>query len=637
MVSLEAEAHETLTYAAVTSAEVGEVGTAKRAEEHAAPPSPGDATPGGPAGESAKSEPDRPARHWWRTPLTGRWADLAAATTYLLGALYLYGHWWSHIGPRYLANSLQDQTMYEWFFMYVARSVTHLQNPLYTHLQNAPDGVNMMANTPMLGLSVPLTPVTLLFGPTVSYAIVLIVGMAATGTAWYWLFSRHLVGSRLAAWFGAGICTFAPPMISHANGHANWVAHFLIPIIAWRVIKLREPGHVVRNGVILGLLLTYQVFLGEEVLFISSLAIASFVVLYAAQRWRETRAAIRPFLAGAAVAGLVAAVLLAYPLWMQMLGPRHYNGLPSVRNMNNDLRSFFAYGTQTVAGNAKLASKLAVNTTEENSFFGWSALLLAGLITIWMWRSVVARTAAIMIIGFGALSLGFNITWHRVKPGIPGPWRLFDQLPLFDSILPSRLSLVGVPCLGLLIALAVDRLIRERERPPTVRYAIAGVIILALLPIVPKPLPVRDRPPVPKFFADGTWRQYVRPGRSVVAVPLPDAISALPLDWQVAARGDFNLAEGYFVGPHGADRHGAHGADRRPTSQLLADYQYDGKRATITQTQRDQAVRDLRFWQADIVVLQPERAKVAPLVVDLLGPGKFIDGVWIWDVRSITS
>jgi hypothetical protein len=622
---LEAEAHETLTYAAVTAADVG---VANQPEEPVAARRPDEPDQGEPAERSVP---------WWRSPFTHRRADLTAAATYLLGALYLYGHWWSHIGPRYLANSLQDQTMYEWFFMYVARSVSHLQNPLYTHLQNAPDGVNMMANTPMLGVSVPLAPVTLLLGPTVSYAIVLIAGMAATGTAWYWLFSRHLVGSRLAAWSGAVICTFAPPMISHANGHANWVAHFLIPIILWRTIKLREPGHVLRNGVILGLLMTYQVFLGEEVLFISALAIASFVVLYGAQRWREAWAGIRPFLAGAAVAGLVAAVLLAYPLWMQMLGPRHYVGLPSVRDMNNDLRSFFAYGTDTVAGNAKLAAKLAVNTTEENSFFGWSVLLLAGSLTLWLWRSAVARTVAIMAIGFGALSLGFNITWHRVKPGVPGPWRLFDQLPLFDSILPSRLSLVAVPCLGVLIALGVERLVQQRDRSTKIRIAIAGVVVLALLPIAPKPLPVRDRPPVPRFFADGTWRQYVRPGRTVVAAPLPDAISALPLDWQVAARGDFNLAEGYFVGPHGPDRHGAHGADRRPTSQLLADYYYEGKRVKITQTERDQAVRDLRYWKADIVALQPKRASVAPLVEDLLGPSTLVDGLWIWDVRSITG
>src|SRR5262249_60990488 len=104
--------------------------------------------------------------------------------------------------------------------------------------------------------------------------------------------------------------------------------------------------------------------------------------------------------------GGAGAVLPAPAVGCSLPPPRHYNGLPSVRNLNNDLRSFFAYGTQTIAGNAKLAEKLAVNTTEENSFFGWSVVLLAGLLTLWLWRSVVARTAAIMAIGFGSLSLG---------------------------------------------------------------------------------------------------------------------------------------------------------------------------------------------------------------------------------------
>ncbi len=45
------------------------------------------------------------------------------------------------------------------------RIFTHGENPLFTPQLNAPDGVNLMANTGLLGLTVPLVPVTLLFGP----------------------------------------------------------------------------------------------------------------------------------------------------------------------------------------------------------------------------------------------------------------------------------------------------------------------------------------------------------------------------------------------------------------------------------------------------------------------------------------
>jgi hypothetical protein len=320
-----------------------------------------------------------------------------------------------------------------------------------------------------------------------------------------------------------------------------------------------------------------------------------------------------------------------------MFGPMHYNGLPGVRQINNDLRSFFAYGTESVAGNTRLAAKLAFNTTEENSFFGWTVVIVVAGLAAWLWRSVLARTAVLTAIGFSLMSLGFNIEWDGRNTHIPGPWRALDQLPFFDSILPSRLSLVAVPCVGLLLALGLDRLISER-RPGAGRWrlAIGAAVAVALLPAAPTPLPVLDRPPVPEFFSKGMWRDYVGEGRSLVAVPLPDPSSARPLDWQVVAKGDFNLAEGYFVGPHGPDRHGAHGADQRPTSFMFVQMQYEEAHPVITQKERDQAIADLRFWKADVVVLQPERTRAAPVVEQLFGPGTFVGGVWIWDVRPLT-
>lgn len=59
---------------------------------------------------------------------------------------------------RYLTDSLQDQNQWEWFFAVTADNLAHLRNPLFSDLQGFPDGVNLMANTVMLGLSVPFAP-----------------------------------------------------------------------------------------------------------------------------------------------------------------------------------------------------------------------------------------------------------------------------------------------------------------------------------------------------------------------------------------------------------------------------------------------------------------------------------------------
>ena len=112
----------------------------------------------------------------------------------------------------------------------------------------------MMANTSIMGLAVPLAPVTLLFGAPATFIICLVLSLAGTASAWYWLLSRHVVDSRLAAFVGAGFCGFGPGMIAQAGGHPNLTAQFLVPLIIWRVIRLREPGRELRNGIVLGLL-----------------------------------------------------------------------------------------------------------------------------------------------------------------------------------------------------------------------------------------------------------------------------------------------------------------------------------------------------------------------------------------------
>jgi hypothetical protein len=151
---------------------------------------------------------------------------------------------------------------------------------------NAPNGVNLMANTGLLGLTVPLVPVTLLLGPAVAFTVMLTGGLTATAWAWYHVLSRHIVGYWPAALVGGLFAGFAPGMISHVNGHPDLVGQFLIPFIIWRAISLRTA----RDGVVLGLLVTWQAFLNEELLLQTGLAVAVFVAVYAVFRPAEDTA-----------------------------------------------------------------------------------------------------------------------------------------------------------------------------------------------------------------------------------------------------------------------------------------------------------------------------------------------------------
>jgi hypothetical protein len=573
--------------------------------------------------------------------------DAAIMGGYLLFALAVTSSLWRHPNSRYLP--ITDQYGFEWVIATVTRAILHGQNPFFTDGLNAPLGINLMAQTSIIGLTVPMIPVTLLFGPAVTFVALLTLSLAGTAAAWYWVLSRHLVDSRAGAAIAGALCGFATPMISHAGGaHLNYIAWFVIPFIAWRVIELRTKGRWLRNGIILGLLITWQVFIGEEPLLVAALAIGVWVVAWAVMNRREARAQAPTFLAGLAVAGVLSGALLAYPLWFQFTGPQSYGAIPHLATVGNNLFSLTTFGSQSIGGMHPVGY-LAYNGSEENGFFGWPLLALTTIAAVWLWRSsMTARVAAITAGAFLLLSMGVELRIAGRNTGLPLPWKVFAEIPLVGSILPARLAFAAIPAIGIVLAIATARVIkltpggswRDALRADLpVRLLWLGAVVAVLLPIAPSRLDVYERPVAPEFFSSGAWRDFAAPGRSIVAVPPPGGLANYQVAWQIAAGMEFNHVEGYFIGPWGKDGHGWYGVENfRPTSALLTNVANTGTVPPVIDAMRAQAVEDLRYWQADAVVLDPtsnHAEEVRQILDQLLGPGRNVGGVWAWDVRPL--
>jgi hypothetical protein len=574
---------------------------------------------------------------------TSRGADAVALSCFVLGALYLTARTWRNPIGRLQTSNLQDQVFFEWTLSHAQWSVTHLSNPLFTDRLNVPDGVNMMANTSILGLSIPLIPVTALFGAPVSFALLLTLGFAATAAAWYWLFSRHLVSSRAAAFVGGAFCGFAPGMVSHGNGHPNIVAQFMVPFIVWRVMRLREPGRAIRNGLILGLMVTYQMFINEEIVFFTAIGCAVFLLAYCLPRWKQVPGSLRPFLAGLGVAALTAGILMAYPLWFQFFGPQHYRGVPIYTyRFRTDVASYWSFATESIAGDGlgRVARSVSVHPAEENTFYGWSLVFLLPVVLWVCRRRPVAVAAAVAGAFFALLTLGHTITIHGKSTGIPGPWVLFERLPLFDSVVPARLSLGVIPTVGLLLAVAYDEVVGTVRRLGVATLPVRGLWLAAmagaLLPIAPTPLRASPVAPVPPFIADGTWRQYISADRSMVTVPPSSNLSLYGMRWAANQDLGFTLAQGYFLGPGGPDGRATFPAPPTPTSAMLDEVAKTGEVPDIGPDEVRAAHTDLVRWRTAIVVLGQQREEVAlkRTVEELLGPAQWIGGVWLWDVRA---
>ncbi|ADL45166.1 hypothetical protein [Micromonospora aurantiaca (nom. illeg.)] len=563
-------------------------------------------------------------------------ADVLVVAGYLgLAVLLTTGQWRR---PERLFHQAGDQMLFEWMLARAARAVTGGENPLWSGALNAPDGVNLMANTSVLGLGVPLTPVTVVFGSQAAFLVAVTLSLAGTATAWYALLARRLVRSRAAAAVGGLFCGFAPGMVAQAGAHLHMAAQFLVPVILALVFR-PATDRVRRDGVLLGLAVAYQVFLGEEVLVFLALAAGVFAGAYALADRAAARRLAPVVARRLGVGALVAGVLLAYPLWFQFAGPGHYRGMPfHTEGYRLDVVSFVTTARQSVAGDARRAGLLSPNPTEQNSFLGPFLPLLAVLVVVRLWRRPLVRALAACGLLFALLSLGSPVVVNRHDTGLPGPYRLLAGVPLLDLVVPARFALVCVPVLGVLLALALDRVRRGGVRTWA---PWAGAVAAALLPLAPTPIRAVPVPPVPAVVSGGGWREYVPPGRTLVPVPPVTGAAVSPaMFWSARTALAFDAPGGYFIGPRSATDPAARwGAPDRPTSLLLRRAAETGRVPPVGETERRQAVDDLRHWRAAALVQadsspgDPVRATVDALV----GPGRDVPGGYLWDVRPLVG
>ncbi|HEU4421960.1 MAG TPA: DUF2079 domain-containing protein [Pilimelia sp.] len=580
---------------------------------------------------------------------------LVAGIAFALAGWVTSGLWPDPFGRAITVNS-SDQALFEWLLAYGAHALTTGENPLFTYLLNVPDGVNLAVNTSITVYAAAFAPLTLLVGPPVTFLVILVLNLTATAYAWYWFMSRQLGLSAAAAAVGGLFCGFAPQMISHANAHLNWTAQWLVPLLLWRVMALRQPGRALRNGLILGGLVAVAFSIAAEALFFTALACVVFLGCWAAPRVNRAaaRAALPTFVRGLAVTAGTAGVLLAYPLWLHFFGPQRYHGTGfSHRVHSEDVAAYGAFPARSLAGVLGLDTGLAPNPTEENSFFGIPLLLLAVACYVMLrrhadparWASLRALTVTGVV--FAVLSLGPAVKWFGEFTSLWLPYAVLGALPVFDAALPARLALAVTPVIGLLLAYAIDCLRAAHGRPRRITVGWAAAYTAALLPLLPMPLLVTERSPIPHFITSGTWREYVSDGGVLAPVPLTADLLPDGQRWQAyalaARQGEFAIPAGFFLGPGGPDGRGRIGPVPRSTALLLADVAKSGAVPPLDEADRAAAREDLRFWRVEVVIM-PDRVDGAkwPVYVDevreattaLLGPPQRVDDVWLWRTPS---
>jgi hypothetical protein len=534
-----------------------------------------------------------------------------------------------------------DQLFCEWQLAHAAHAVAHLANPYFTTDMNASAGVNLAANVGLIGLGVPLTPVTLLFGSAVTYSVVTTGNLVLTGLAWYWLLARPLRLSRPTAALGGLAGTFAPALVSEGvAGHPHLAVQFLVPLIVWRFVRLgAADARPVRDGAILGALLGLQGLIGEEILLYVALGLPVCALGYAFAR----PAGIVRVLRGLPVAALVAGAILAAQLAYQFAGPQRYPGAPSDPQLwHADIGTYVGVPDRLLTW-LHLAP-LAATVGYPGPYLGAPVLLVVLALGWPVRRNPAFVGACLATLEFAVLSLGTGLTWHGRSVGVPGPWRLVARLPVFQWVVPYRLGLLAAPALGVALAVVLDHWYRRAGRRlvplGALAIAVAVFVALALVPLAPGPPATVALPAIPRFITTGAWRAYVPPGRALVTVPVASVSSFEAMRWSAATADDFAIAGGYFLGPTADGKGTLFGPPPIWTTDMLNAVAAQGTVWPVAPGDRDRFLADLRYWRASVLVLAPYLPHADALratVEEFLGPPQQVQDVLLWDVRGLTG
>jgi 4-amino-4-deoxy-L-arabinose transferase-like glycosyltransferase len=397
--------------------------------------------------------------------------------------------------PRatYLAGRLpssRDSASYVWGFWWMARQVSHLGNPWFTNHMAAPIGVSLGYHSLMALPGLIFTPVTLLFGPSASYNLLVILVPGLSSYAMYRA-ARLWLRSQTGA-IAAGAAFGLSAMLSQEDWyHINIaVGALFLPVTLELAVRLRRsPG--VRQALLLGIGLGAAVLTDSE-----SAVLAAILTLCVLLPWvlrRPSLSRVWP----AALAALVTAVV-ATPQLISMAQETARGGLainPALLAVTDKLYGIGLPGmfapSPRVAdfGLTGLAQPFIHSRNNENlPMFGVTvtALALFGLVVAWRRRNT--KWLALLWVACCALALGgslwvgkhqyvpFAQNWNGVTVSPVMPYTWFVRIPGLSSFREAdRLAILGLVPAALLAGAAVDWM-RYHARP-----LIAVVVALGVL------------------------------------------------------------------------------------------------------------------------------------------------------------
>jgi hypothetical protein len=436
-----------------------------------------------------------------------------------------------HLNIPYVQQSQVDANFYIWAIRWWPYAITHGLNPLFTTQITQSNGISgydlaWATTTPTLALL--MWPVTATVGPVAAFNLSLILAPPASAWATFVL-ARRLTGQFWPALFAGSVFGFCSYEISHdASGQANLTLTVLIPIIAYLVLRWWD-GSLGRRGFLIWMTVALAAEFYTFVEAFTDLTMLAVLVLILGYVVAER--ASRPKLARLAVDSTIAylgAVVLAAPYLYYALRNYPKSFHKPDPNFWTDLAGVVVPRVNRLLGMNWLANT-AGRDLSPTVYVGIPLLLLFLLVAIFHWSNRLVRLLVPLYVIIFLLSLGQKLVVDG-KTTMSLPWGTIWTLPVLSSAEPQRLMDFGQLILALAMALWLAH-VTKSKLTRSARWGLAVLSTAAIFAnlinfaevIVPKPhgykqaipsLPLTDE--VPSFFAADTYKQYIKPGETVV-------------------------------------------------------------------------------------------------------------------------
>ncbi|MGH3201219.1 MAG: hypothetical protein ACRDOA_06705 [Streptosporangiaceae bacterium] len=444
------------------------------------------------------------------------WArELAVLAAYLAAGVAATWPLASYLTGKLPAS--RDVAVYVWDMWWVAHQIVHLHNPWSTSYLAAPGGLQLGYHTlvPLLGAA--MAPVTLAFGPSASYNLLVI---AVPGLAAYAMYRvARLWLPTLSGAIAAGAFFGLSAMLTYQAWYHLNIAYgtVFLPLTLEAAVRLRR-GPTIGRGVILGVVVGASALVNQE-----SAVMALIVAVLALTPWlagTRTRATAVTRLRVIAVAGIAGAVVASPQLIAMVQQARAGGNATSATSLGYttwvaNLPSLFAPSPRLADDGLAGLGHIYISQTrlETLNTFGVVLSLLAVLGLIACWRRRSAWLLLLLWLGGAALALGPVLyigrhlylplaqNWDGVRVSLLMPYTWFIRVPGLSVFREAdRLALLGLVGAALLAGAAVDWLATRRAWPVILAVALLGALEAGWpgtpggLPLMPTAFPALDRP-----------------------------------------------------------------------------------------------------------------------------------------------